>query len=309
MTLLYWDARFLEHDTGDHPECRERVLLAAQHLDSLMEGPAPLSWEPATTAQVTRVHASTYLDQLHRFAVHGGRIEHDTVVSRRSVDVALLAAGAACDAVRRVVAGEDHTAFCLTRPPGHHALPTAAMGFCLVNTVAVAARAAIQDLDIDRVLIVDWDVHHGNGTQATFWNDPQVGFLSIHRWPFYPGTGSSDETGAGPGLGTTRNVPVEFGTPRDEYLSRFAEGLHASARQLRPELILVSAGFDSHKRDPIGSLGLESEDFGSLTSLVRDVAATYAEDRIVSILEGGYDATALAESVAIHIATLSESTS
>jgi acetoin utilization deacetylase AcuC-like enzyme len=176
-----------------------------------------------------------------------------------------------------------------------------AMGFCIYNNVAIAAKVATDEMDLDRVLIVDWDIHHGNGTQAVFWEDPQVGFMSIHRWPFYPGTGSADETGAGPGLGSTINLPIEYGTPRREYLDAFREGLESLAAEIRPQLVLVSAGFDSHRLDPIGDLGLETEDFIPITNAVLDVADTYASGRVISVLEGGYDPPTLAECVEVHL--------
>jgi acetoin utilization deacetylase AcuC-like enzyme len=175
------------------------------------------------------------------------------------------------------------------------------MGFCLFGNVSIGARMAVRELDVNRVLIVDWDVHHGNGTQATFWEDPQVAFLSIHRWPFYPGTGRADETGTGDALGTKRNVPVEFGIPRREYLAQFTGALENLAAKIRPEVILVSAGFDAHRDDPVGSLGLETEDFEPLTTAVLDVADAYAGGRIVSVLEGGYNAGILAGCVALHL--------
>ena len=181
-----------------------------------------------------------------------------------------------------------------------------AMGFCLFNNVAVAARLAIDLLGLDRVLIVDWDIHHGNGTQAAFWEDPQVGFLSIHRWPFYPGTGDADETGGGRGLGTTLNLPIEFGTPRKDILARFAENLEKFAAKIKPQLVLLSAGFDAHRLDPVGNLGLETEDFIPLTSLVLDVADAYAGGRFVSVLEGGYDPQILADCVELHLAEMLE---
>ncbi len=178
------------------------------------------------------------------------------------------------------------------------------MGFCLVNNVAVGARVATEELGLDRVLIVDWDVHHGNGTQDTFWDDPRVGFLSIHRWPFYPGTGHADETGTGDALGTKLNLPIEMGTARRAYLDEFRRGLSTLAERLRPQLLVISAGFDSHRDDPIGSLGLELEDFGELTAAVVNTALEHCDGRIVSVLEGGYNPGILAGALEIHLAGL-----
>jgi acetoin utilization deacetylase AcuC-like enzyme len=175
------------------------------------------------------------------------------------------------------------------------------MGFCLFNSAAIAARVALDERQLERVLIVDWDVHHGNGTQDIFYADGRVGFLSVHRWPFYPGTGAADETGTGAGLGTTRNLPVEFGTPRKAFLERFRRELEDFAARIRPQLVLVSAGFDAHGEDPIGSLGLEVEDFAELTKYVLDVAAVHSSGRVVSLLEGGYNPQRLAECVAEHL--------
>jgi acetoin utilization deacetylase AcuC-like enzyme len=307
MVLLYYDSVFLEHDTGDHPEAARRILPAVRHLqfvglDSMCRRPA---WEPATLERLARIHAPRYVEAVESFCRQGGGwIEADTAVSARSYDVAVMAAGATCDAVRQVVQGEHPRAFCLVRPPGHHALHDAAMGFCLFNNVAIGARLATAELGVERVLIVDWDVHHGNGTQAAFWEDPQVGYLSIHRWPFYPGTGAADEIGAGPGLGTTLNLPIAYGTPRAEYVSRFQRELERFARQIRPQLVLVSAGFDSHRDDPIGSLGLESEDFRPMTRAVLDIAEAYAQGRLVSVLEGGYHPEVMAECITIHLEEL-----
>jgi acetoin utilization deacetylase AcuC-like enzyme len=215
-----------------------------------------------------------------------------------------MACGTAVDAVERVIAGEDTTAFCAVRPPGHHAVPNGAMGFCLLGNAAIAARTAIQRLGLNRVLVVDWDVHHGNGTQDVFYEDGQVGFFSAHRFPFYPGTGRKIETGRGAGLGTTFNLPLQFGTSRKDYLSAFEGMLTDAADHMKPELVILSAGFDAHADDPIGSLGLETEDFETLTRLVQQVAATHANDRLVSILEGGYNLQRLAECVELHLKTL-----
>jgi acetoin utilization deacetylase AcuC-like enzyme len=308
MTLLYCNPQFLEHDTGGgHPERPQRLIQVVRHLartglDLRCRRP---DWQPVTAERLLRVHSLDYAEAVQRFAERGGgRIEEDTQLGPRSYDVARLAAGAVCDAVERVVRGEDANALCLVRPPGHHALADHAMGFCLFNNIALGARMATDELGLDRVLVVDWDVHHGNGTQATFWEDERVGFLSIHRWPFYPGTGWKDETGGGHGLGATLNVPVEFGTLRKEYLARFAAELEAFAHKLRPQLVLVSAGFDSHRDDPVGSLGLESEDFRPLTQAVLDVARNYAGNRLVSVLEGGYNPGVLAGCVELHLEEL-----
>jgi acetoin utilization deacetylase AcuC-like enzyme len=262
-------------------------------------------WQPAGQQLIGRIHQSDYLDSVAAFAQQGGgRIEADTTVSPRSYEAACLAAGAVCDAVRRVIAGESQNALCLVRPPGHHALVAAPMGFCLINHVAIAAALATEELDLDRVLIIDFDVHHGNGTQDSFWESERVGFLSIHRWPFYPGTGAADETGAGAGLGYTCNLPVTYGTPVRDIHKLFRARLETFADKVRPQLVLVSAGFDAHRLDPIGSLGLEANDFAILSECVQQIAATYAAGRIVSTLEGGYNLSVLPVCVEEHLKAL-----
>jgi len=307
MPLLYTSKEFSEHRTGQHPEQPARIerILAMLEVSEAAKAWQRPTWEPAPLEQVARNHGNEYIDRIREFAASGGgRIEADTVLSPESYRIALLAAGAACTAVDQVLTGEDTTAACLVRPPGHHALPTAAMGFCLFNNVAVAARKAINDHQLNRVLIVDFDVHHGNGTQDSFYDDEQVAFLSIHRSPFYPGTGSSDETGAGKGLGTTLNVPVAFGTSRDTYLDRFRSALEGLAAKVKPELVLVSAGFDAHRADPIGSLGLEVEDFATLTTAVQEIATQYCGGKLVSLLEGGYNLDILPKCVEAHLQAL-----
>ena len=256
-------------------------------------------------ARLARVHTAEYAERVRAFAARGGgQLEADTVVSPKSYDVALRAAGAVCDAVQRVLKGEASNALCLVRPPGHHALKTDAMGFCLFNNVAIAARLAIAEGKLDRVLVIDWDVHHGNGTQDAFWEDEQIGFLSIHRFPFYPGTGAADETGAGKGLGTKVNLPVAFGTSRRDYLARFRNAVEDLSNKIKPQLILLSAGFDAHRQDPIGSLGLEVEDFVTLTKTVKEIAAAHAGGQLVSVLEGGYNLDVIPECVDVHLQEL-----
>lgn len=305
--LLYRSDEFLRHETGSHPECPRRLSSILNRLKQegwLEKFPVP-DFREISDDRLKRIHTLEHAERVEAFCAQGGgRIEVDTVVSPDSYRVARLAAGAACDAVERVLKGDDRQALCLIRPPGHHALPNAPMGFCLFNNVALAARCALKEFSINRVLIVDWDVHHGNGTQESFWDDPQVGFLSIHRWLFYPGTGRADETGGGDAVDTKCNIPVEFGTPLKDYMDRFRTGLDHLAKKIKPELVLISAGFDAHRLDPIGSLELETEDFATLTNVVLNVADTYSQGRIVSLLEGGYDPSALADSVELHLRTL-----
>ncbi len=309
MTLFYSDPGFQRHQTGDHPECPIRVAVLEQHLQrtGLLQRVSRCPAVAAADADLLLVHTQDHLQELRRFAAAGGgRIEADTVLSPESADVAWQAAGTAIDAVRRVLAGEDRTAFCAIRPPGHHALPSSPMGFCLLGNAAAAAAAAIHRWGLSRVLVVDWDVHHGNGTQDTFYEDGRVGFLSSHRFPFYPGTGRRDEIGTGDGLGTTFNLPVAFGTPRSQFLRDFRAILDTAVDRIRPELIILSAGFDAHAEDPVGSLGLETEDFETLTRAVLDAAAVHSGGRVVSLLEGGYNPARLAESAGLHLQTLLE---
>ena len=309
MTLLYTDKRFLDHDTGDHPERPQRIAQIVRQLErtGLDQHCVKPKWEPATLEQLRRVHDGPYIDSVKDYVARGGgRIEADTVVSAASYDVARLGAGAVCDAVARVVKGEDKTALCLIRPPGHHALKAAPMGFCLFNNVAVGARAAIGAHELNRVLIVDWDVHHGNGTQDAFWTDGQVGFFSVHRFPFYPGTGDKDETGSGAGLGWTRNLPLPYETKRADFLAQFRNAVEAFADKIKPELVIISAGFDAHRDDPVGDLGLETEDFVPLTKCLIEVANSHARGRLVSVLEGGYNTSVLAGCVEAHLREILE---
>ena len=304
MPLLFTDDRFLRHETGKHPECPARIAAIYARLDAagLRDRFAAGVSRPATDAELLRVHSPGYLRDLAAYATSGGgRIEVDTVVCPESESVARLAAGSACAAVDAVLNGDHFRAAVLARPPGHHALADGAMGFCLFNNVAVAAAHARAAHGVNRVLIVDWDVHHGNGTQDIFYGDETVTFLSVHRWPFYPGTGAADETGTGPGLGRTINLPLPYGVRRSSYLAAFGNALSDALAASRPELILLSAGFDAHRADPVGDLGLETEDFAALTRLLRDAADSHTGGRLVSLLEGGYNTAVLADCVAVHL--------
>lgn len=307
MTILYTDERFLDHETGTHRERPERLRSITAELaqTGLAAKCQAAETRAATVAELATIHGETHIARVAQFAKDGGGwIESDTFLSPKSYEVACRAAGTAIAAVDAVMKGPDRQALCLVRPPGHHALVHEPMGFCLFNNIALAADHAVKQHHLERVLIVDWDVHHGNGTQDIFYGREDVWFLSAHRSPFYPGTGKKEETGTGKGLGTKFNLPVTYGTRRREYLNQFESLLNDAATKCRPQMVLISAGFDAHAEDPIGSLGLETEDFETLTKMVMDVAKTHSQGRLVSCLEGGYNVQRLAESVACHLKTL-----
>jgi acetoin utilization deacetylase AcuC-like enzyme len=305
---LFTDERMIEHRVPfRHPERPERLQSVLRHLERggyFNTCPRGVVRE-ATDPELRRIHDIAYLHKVaHLESEGGGMLDPDTWLLPGSHLAARLAAGAAIEAVAFVLGDEKRRALCLVRPPGHHARPSTGMGFCIFDNIAVAAADALDRFDLKRVLIVDFDVHHGNGTQEVFYDSPRVGFLSIHRYPFYPGTGARDETGTGPGLGNISNVPLPYGTRRRDYFEAFRAALEKLADQIRPELVLISAGFDAHAQDPIGDLGLEIEDFTQITREIVSVAETHAHGRIISVLEGGYNVPILAGSVAAHLEAL-----
>ncbi len=305
---LFTDPRMLEHHVpARHPERPERLQAILRQLQrSGYHNSCPSGVvRAATDEELARVHSVDYLREVSALeAAGGGMLDPDTWLLPGSGLAARLAAGAAIEAVSFVMTNPDRRALCLVRPPGHHARPSSGMGFCIYGNVALAAEEALARFHLNRVLIVDFDVHHGNGTQECFYKSSRVGFLSIHRYPFYPGTGAKDETGSGDGLGATMNVPLPYGTKRDHYHAAFRAALEKLADRIRPELVLISAGFDAHAEDPVGDLGLEVEDFETLTKDVVAVAETHAQGRIVSVLEGGYNVPILAGSVEVHLHAL-----
>ncbi|RPI90344.1 MAG: histone deacetylase [Planctomycetaceae bacterium] len=307
--LLYSDPCYLDHQTGDHPESPERLRRITAHLAHrpVLAQYAPTPVRAATRDELARVHRPEHIDFIRDSCRDmPGRIESDTIVSEKSYEVALKAAGAGLAAVDAVLDGKSSRALCLVRPPGHHALPHAPMGFCLFNNVAVAAAHARAKHGLNRVLIVDFDVHHGNGTQDMFYDSGHVYFVSVHRSPFYPGTGAAHETGRGEGLGTIFNLPLRFGVSRQDFRTQFETIVERAANRCKPELVLISAGFDAHAADPVGSLGLETEDFGPLTRCLVEAANQHCQGKIVSLLEGGYNVDKLAESVECHMEELAK---
>jgi acetoin utilization deacetylase AcuC-like enzyme len=307
-TALVYDDNFIRHDTGRHPERVERyqVIMAALKADrDLWEQLNRLAPLPASDEEIARCHGTRLVDELRSICRSGVRwLDEDTAVCPESFDVARLAAGAAVRAVDQVFESRSQNAFAVVRPPGHHATPNRAMGFCLFNNAAIGARYAQARYGAERVLIIDWDVHHGNGTQDIFYKDPSVFYFSTHQYPYYPGTGRSTETGEGEGVGTTLNVPLGAGTPARVHREAFTAALKQIEREFHPDLIIVSAGFDSRREDPLGGLMLEDVDFQEMTEEVMHLADRHAAGRIVSLLEGGYNLQTLGETVRRHVATL-----
>lgn len=305
MTGFYYHPDFLQHDTGDgHPERPARLTAIMQHLETtgLLARLQSRQPEAAPPAAIATVHPHGYVAWVQQSC--GPRLhmlDSDTVVSQHSMRAAQLAVGAALAAVDQVSAGKLRNAFCAVRPPGHHAETSTAMGFCLFNNVAIAADWLIRNRRAEKVLIIDWDVHHGNGTQEIFYERGDVFFLSFHEWPLYPGTGREEETGSGAGRGCTRNVPIAPYTPEADYLDRFSAVVTEVHESFKPDFVLISAGFDAHHRDPLAHLRLTETGFARMTELVLNLAQSSAAGRVVSLLEGGYDLNGLAHSVAAHV--------
>jgi len=301
---------YAEHDTGyGHPEApaRYRVILEAVRGDKeLWQELVEVTPEMASRGLIQAAHTKEHFRFVEDAVEHGdGMLDADTVVSVKSLDAALFAAGGACRAVDAVLKGEAKNAFVNVRPPGHHATAQKAMGFCLFNNVAVAARYAQNAYkEIERVAVVDWDVHHGNGTQGIFYDDPSVFFFSMHQYPWYPGTGSRGETGVGRGLGTTLNVPLKAETRAQDQISAFEAAIEEIRTKAEPDIIFISAGFDGHLTDPLGQLRLEDDDFAAMTRVLKAWAAEACEGRIVSVLEGGYNLDTLGATVASHVREL-----
>src|SRR5437868_3972590 len=319
-TALIYDPIFLEHLTPPkHPERPQRLEMAIKVLEALdwlqRDGLVQIPPREATEDELAAVHDRAYLRQIKEVAEEvaseaqqGGRktrfFATDTYISAQSYAAAIKAAGAPLTAIDAIMKGEAQNAYCLVRPPGHHALPDEAMGFCLFNNVAVAARYAIDVYGLERVMIIDYDVHHGNGVQDIFYADPRVLYFSTHQAPFYPGTGHSHERGEGAGLGTTINVPLPARTSFETFEAVFRQVLSPAAERYNPQLILVSAGFDAHWDDPLGDMYLSTAGFLRLTQIIIDLANLLCDGRLVMVQEGGYSLDAMGACVATCVNAL-----
>lgn len=308
VALVYGEVS-LKHETGLHSETKQRVSATIDYLRTrpLFKRLLTLAPREATAAEVTLVHERSYLDAL--LSLPDDEVlflDADTMFGPGSMEAVLSAAGAVTLAVDQVKAGAIDAAFCLVRPPGHHARPARAMGFCILNNVAIGAAYAARVCGFGRVAIVDFDVHHGNGTQEMFYDSEDVLYCSVHRWPFYPGTGLPRDSGEGRGRGKTVNVPLAGGSGERAYLEALTRIILPAIREHRPGLILISAGFDAHQADPIGGMALSTASFGKITRAIAGTAREICGGKMISALEGGYNLDALAASVHSHIEALIE---
>jgi len=295
--LVIDDPRYREHEapTG-HPECKERLLAVRRAFDAFADSLAFARPQEASVEAILRVHGREHIEQIERACRAGqSQLDADTYLSSRSFEIARLACGGAIQMAHAIAAGSARTGFAVVRPPGHHAEAARAMGFCLFNNIAVAVRSLQAEAGVERILVVDWDVHHGNGTQHSFEDDPGVLFLSTHQFPFYPGTGDFSERGVAAGEGATINIPLPAGCGDAEYKGALARIAIPAALAFRPEIILVSCGFDAHRADPLAAMQISAEGFGAMTRLLRALADDVCGGRIGFVLEGGYAPASLYE--------------
>jgi acetoin utilization deacetylase AcuC-like enzyme len=308
-TALFTDARMKQHDPGPgHPEqvARYDAVMNALKSSGVLAKMKSHSGHKATWDDAALIHTRDYLKIVEQDFAAGRHAlsTGDTDIMPASLDAAFLAVGCVQAAVDEVVARRSTSAFCVVRPPGHHAGPARGMGFCIFNNIAIGARHAQRKHGLERILIADWDVHHGNGTQDAFYDDGSVLFLSTHQSPWYPGTGAANETGVGKGKGLTMNFPFPAGAAREEILPVFANKLKAAADAFKPDLVMISAGFDSRTGDPLGQFRLTDADFAELTNVMAEIAHKHAHDRLVSVLEGGYNLAGLGTAATAHVRAL-----
>ena len=313
-TLLVTDAAMKNHNPGTrHPEqvARYDAVMNALKSSGALAKMKTSTGRTATWDDAALIHTRAYLKIVDEDfkAGHHALSTGDTDIAQGSLEAAFLAVGCVQTAVDEVIAKHSNNAFCVVRPPGHHATPVRGMGFCLFNNIAIGARYAQRKHGLDRVLIADWDVHHGNGTQDAFYEDGSVLFMSTHQSPWYPGTGAATETGTGKGKGLTMNFPFASGSGREQILPAFAKKLKEGADSFKPDLVMISAGFDSRLGDPLGQFRLTDADFGELTGVMSEIASKHAGGRLVSVLEGGYNLAGLGSAAAAHVKALNNAAS
>jgi acetoin utilization deacetylase AcuC-like enzyme len=308
MIGIVYDPVFLLHNPGPgHPESPERLVAVKEAIDGLELDFQNIPVRLADRDCLELVHLPRYVDYILNLDISETTfLDPDTPISSHSVEAALKAVGGVINAVDEVVAGRVRKVFCAVRPPGHHAEPDRAMGFCVFNNIAIGAAHAAGRHGLNRVAIVDWDLHHGNGTQDAFYDTGNVLYISLHQAPYYPGSGSRFETGDGAGAGFTINIPMGAGSCDDDYRQAFNEIIIPSLRDYQPEMLFVSAGFDAHKDDPLGDINLTTAFFGEMTSLLDIIANEFCGGRLISVLEGGYNLQALKESVGLHLEELAK---
>ena len=304
------DPFYLKHKNEPHPENPGRLNAIQKNIESskYYNNLTLIQPRKATVEDIAKVHGTGYIRSVEDSCRNGVRnLDADTVISSDSYQAALLSAGAGLEALDKILEGTVGNAFCAVRPPGHHAEQNKAMGFCLFNNVGVIARYAQDVKNIQKIFIFDWDVHHGNGTQHSFYKDSSIYYSSIHQYPFYPGTGGVDETGTGDGLGSNLNLPMRAYSCDADYINAIEHKLIPVIQKFNPDLIIISAGFDAHENDPLAQINLSTDCYGKMTQKLMEIANDVCNGRILSMLEGGYDYSALADSVQLHVETLSSS--
>ncbi len=297
------DKSFLLHDTGPgHPESPDRLKAVEEAIGGISEGIIRIETREASREELLLVHSPDYVERILSFDP-GGLImlDADTAFSSHTKSAALKAAGGVLEAVDKIINGDFSRAFCAVRPPGHHAEAGRAMGFCIFNNIAMGAAYALTKKDIHRVAIIDWDLHHGNGTQNIFYERDDVLYVSLHQYPHYPGSGSADDKGICKGAGYTINIPMAAGSSDGEYREAFTRVIMPALTDFRPQMLFISAGFDAHRDDPLGGMNLSSEFYGEMTAMLRKVADEFCDGEVISVLEGGYSLSALKESTRFHL--------
>ncbi len=305
---IVFDKSYLAHDNGPtHPESPDRLKSVLEAVEELEAEKINITPREASKEELLLAHTPEYIDQILSLEPKGIiMLDPDTAFSPGTREASLKAVGGVPDAVDMITDGKIEKAFCAVRPPGHHAEPGRAMGFCIFNNIAIGAAYSIKNKDYNKVAIVDWDVHHGNGTQKVFYKSKEVLYISLHQYPYYPGTGAESENGDGEGRGYTLNVSMAAGSSDEDYRKAFEEKIIPELEGFGPEIIFISAGFDAHRDDPLAGINLSTEFFGEMTGMLKEIADKFCDGKIISVLEGGYNLRTLKDSAAAHLEELTK---